>query len=705
MRSLRVAIDGPSGAGKTTVARGLAAELGLPHVETGAFYRAVTLAVLRAGVSPDDPEACAAVARSAHLERKDGRTLLDSEDVEDELRSQEITAAVSAVAAHPGVREALIPVQRAAAADGGVVEGRDIGTVVLPDADLKIYLTASPAERARRRAVEQAGAPTEEVAADLARRDTQDASRAVAPLARAEDAREVDTTDRAAEEVVSSLAALARTVAGHGAERREQERQPEDGGANACGQTGAATNERPAPREQAARPADTRRPARSRAVATHRALPRVAVVGRPNVGKSTLVNRFIGRREAIVDEQPGVTRDRTEYPVGWRGRRMVVVDTGGYRRAADGVDARVVEQTERAAASADLVVFVVDARVGPQPDDEAYAQALRRAERPVLLAVNKVDGPAHEPDAYAFYSLGLGDPHPISAAHGRGIGDLLDAVVAALPAACPAEAGEASEEQVPRVAVVGRPNVGKSLLFNRLLGEERSIVDPVPHTTRDAVDTLVEVDGQPWWFVDTAGLRRRYRHGSDPEIYSVDRTRRALNRAGLVLFVVDASEPLAGQDQRLAAAVRDAGCGVVLVCNKWDRIDDERRRWFEAELDRLLYFTTWAPRINTSAVTGRGLELIMPWLARVWDAYRRRVPTAELNAWLAEATAGAPPPATGDRPVRIRYITQAATAPPTFVLFSNGPVPDPYRRYLERQLRRLYDFVGTPLVFVARPRA
>jgi GTPase len=700
-----IAIDGPSGSGKSTLARGLAAELGVPHIDTGALYRAATLAALRAGVDLDDEDACAAVIERVEIERRDGTTYLDGDDVEREIRGQEVTDAVSRVSAHPAVREAMVPKQRAAATGtGGVVEGRDIGTVVLPDADVKIWLVASVDERARRRAADLGTGDVGRVARDLERRDEADSTREVSPLERADDAWEIDTTGMGPSETVEAVAALVRAL-------WTDESEGTDGPVDVPGESGGpgAAGDGTGPGEDTAAAGivdvgdapPSPSAAVSEAVVARRALPRVAVVGRPNVGKSTLVNRIIGRRTAIVQERPGVTRDRTEHLAQWQGRPFLIVDTGGWEHTAEGMSARIVEQAERAIAEADLVVFVVDVTVGALEDDDLYARLLRRAERPVLLAANKVDSPKQEPAVHELYSLGLGDPHAVSAAHGRGVGDLLDEVLDALPEDAAEEAPDGSA--IPRVAVVGRPNVGKSSLYNRLVGEERSIVDEVPHTTRDAVDTLVDLGGEPWIFVDTAGLRRRYRHGEETELYSVDRTRRAVETAHLVLFVIDASEPIGEQEQRLARMVRDNGCGVVLVLNKWDEVDEQRRADLERELDRLLHFLRWAPRVNASALTGRGVGRIVPHLREVWDSYRIRVPTAELNAWLRDVTDRVPPPSgRGNRPIRIRYATQVRTAPPTFLLFANGTVEPTYKRYLERELRARWGFVGSPLLIEDR---
>jgi GTPase len=667
-----VAIDGPAGSGKSTVAGRVAAALDVPHVDTGALYRAATLACLRAEVDLDDGASCTSVVVNRRIDRDDvaGRTFLDGEDVEEEIRGPEVTAAVSAVSAHHGVRSALLAPQRRAVARGGVVEGRDIGTVVLPDADVKVFLTASVQERARRRGAQVGRDDLDVLTTELAARDLADGTRELAPLLRADDAWELVTDGLDVDEVVGLIVArVAEVTAGL---------EPEE-----------------------AVEAPTVDPLTAR-----RALPRIAVVGRPNVGKSTLVNRILGRRVTIVEEKPGVTRDRTEHRAEWIGRPFLVVDTGGWEHQAEGMSARIVEQAEAAIASADAVLFVVDVTVGALEDDERYARLLRRSGVPTLLVANKVDADRQEALVHELWNLGLDEPRPVSARHGRGVGDLLDAVVELLPP--PPEdlaAALADEEAVPRVALVGKPNVGKSSLFNRLLGEERSIVDDVPHTTRDAVDTMIEDRGEPWVFVDTAGMRRRYRTGEDTELFSVDRTRAAIEQADLVLFVLDASEPLGEQDQRLAALLRDAGRGVILVCNKWDLVDDQRREDLEKELDRLLGFARWAPRINISATSGRGLRRVMPQLRAVWNNYRRRVPTRELNRLLADAVAHQAPPRRGQKQLKLRYATQAEVRPPRFVLFTNGTLPPGYKRYLERELREAHDFTGVPLLLDDRPPA
>jgi GTP-binding protein len=429
--------------------------------------------------------------------------------------------------------------------------------------------------------------------------------------------------------------------------------------------------------------------------------PVIAVVGRPNVGKSTLVNRLLGRRAAVVEGTPGVTRDRVAYDATWRGRGFVVVDTGGWERRASGLAERVAKQAELAAAAADAVLFVVDITTGATQPDAEVAQLLRRTGKPALLAANKVDDARAEADAAELWSLGLGEPHPVSALHGRGSGDLLDAILNVLPEA-PAEAEAMSD--IRRVALVGRPNVGKSSLLNRLAGAERALVDLVAGTTRDPVDADVQLGGEPWRFVDTAGLRRRVRTASGPEFYASRRTEHALAAAEVAIVLLDASEPIAEQDQRVVAAAVDAGRAVVLALNKWDLVDDDRRRWLDREIERDLARVSWAPRLNVSARTGRGTDRLPRGLRTALHGWETRVPTGRLNAWLSEVTAATPPPVRGGRQPRILFATQADVRPPRFVLFTTGFLEAGYRRFLERKLRETFGFAGSPIEIELRSR-
>jgi GTPase len=432
-------------------------------------------------------------------------------------------------------------------------------------------------------------------------------------------------------------------------------------------------------------------------------LPVVAVVGRPNVGKSTLVNRILGRREAVVEDVPGVTRDRVAYDAAWSGRRFTLVDTGGWDPDAEGMAARITAQAEIAAAAADVVVFVVDATVGATDADEAVVRVLRRAGKPVVLAANKVDSSSGEADAAALWNLGLGEPRAVSALHGRGSGDLLDAVLAALPDA-PAEMFGAAEGGPRRVALLGKPNVGKSSLLNRIAGADRVLVDPVAGTTIDPVDELVTLGGRTWRFVDTAGIRRRVGQASGAEYFASLRTAAALDRCEVAVVLIDASEPLSEQDLRIVSMVVDAGRALVLAFNKWDLLDEDRRLTLEREVDRQLARVAWALRVNVSARTGRHAERLVPAIDSALAGWETRVPTARLKAFLGQLVAGHPHPLRGGRQPRILFATQAGTRPPRFVLFTTGFLEPSYRRFLERRLREEFGFTGTPIEVSMRIR-
>jgi GTP-binding protein len=431
-------------------------------------------------------------------------------------------------------------------------------------------------------------------------------------------------------------------------------------------------------------------------------LPILAIVGRPNVGKSTLVNRVLGRREAVVEDVPGVTRDRVTYEANWNGRRFTVVDTGGWEPDAEGLAARVAAQAEVAVAAADAVLLVVDATVGITDTDAAVVRVLRRSGKPVVLAANKVDDPRTEADAAALWNLGLGEPYVVSALHGRGSGDLLDAVLAALPEAPPDSFDVESGPR--RVALLGRPNVGKSSLLNKLTGTERAVVDSVAGTTVDPVDELVELGGRTWRFVDTAGIRRRAHEASGHEYYAVLRTQAALEKAEVAIVLLDASEPLTEQDIRILSLVVDAGRALVLAMNKWDLVDEDRRISLERELDRELVRLPWVSRVNISARTGRHVDRLVPALEEALSGWERRIPTGRLNALLGEVVAETPPPVRSGKQPRILFATQAGVGPPRFVLFASGFLEASYRRFLERRLRESEDFTGTPIEISVRVR-
>jgi GTP-binding protein len=432
----------------------------------------------------------------------------------------------------------------------------------------------------------------------------------------------------------------------------------------------------------------------------------VVIVGRPNVGKSTLFNRFVGEQAAIVEDHPGVTRDRHTREVEWCGYHFNVVDTGGWMPGGSALDSKVSRQVEAAARTADIVLFVVDATVGLNDDDESIAAWLRATGRPILLVANKVDGPNAETDLWQFLSLGLGDAVPVSAIHGRKSGDLLDVIVDQLEieADDPSAAGtfvRNPETKEPRVAIVGRPNVGKSTLFNRLVGEERSIVHDMAGTTRDAVDTRVETSDGPVIFVDTAGMRRRSKVEAGTEYYSIIRALRAVDESDIALLVIDATEGVTSQDQRLAERIDASGCPIVLVLNKWEMLDSERREQVEIELRRRLYFIGDSPIVRLSALTGKNVHRLQPLLTEAITNYHKRVPTRDVNRVLAAAQQHQP----AGQGARVLYALQGAVDPPTFTLFVNRELPQTYLRYLERSIREAFEFGSTPIKLRVRTRS
>jgi GTP-binding protein len=431
-------------------------------------------------------------------------------------------------------------------------------------------------------------------------------------------------------------------------------------------------------------------------------LPVLAVVGRPNVGKSTLVNRVLGRREAVVQDVPGVTRDRVMYETSWAGKDFMIVDTGGWEIGAMGIGARVAEQAEIAVELADAVLFVVDANVGPTDTDEAVVRMLRRAGKPVVLAANKVDDARGEIEAASLWSLGLGEPYAVSALHGRGSGDLLDACLAALPPV--SLVGSPDEPGVRRVALVGRPNVGKSSLLNALAGTDRAVVDSVAGTTRDPVDEVVGIGERRWRLVDTAGLRRKVHFSQGADFYATLRTQAALEKAEVGVVLLDASEPLTEQDVRVIQSVVEAGRALVLAYNKWDLMDEERRRYLEREYETDLVQIQWAPRVNLSALTKRHVQRLAPALDVALAGWETRIPTSRLNGMLAEIVAAHPHPVRGGKQPRILFGTQASTRPPRFVLFTSGFLEAGYRRFIERRLRETFGFEGTPIEISVRAR-
>ncbi|MDZ8202712.1 ribosome biogenesis GTPase Der [Microbacterium sp. SSW1-59] len=438
------------------------------------------------------------------------------------------------------------------------------------------------------------------------------------------------------------------------------------------------------------------------------ALPVVAIVGRPNVGKSALVNRILGRREAVVEDTPGVTRDRVTYKAEWLDRRFSLVDTGGWEPDARGIDASVAAQAEVAIDLSDVVLFVVDAMVGATSTDEHVVRLLRKNGKPVFLVANKIDDARQEPEAAALWNLGLGEPHPVSAIHGRGVADLLDEIMKVLPKVSAVASAEIGGPR--RVAILGRPNVGKSSLLNKAAGEERVVVNELAGTTRDPVDEIVELGGKMWRLVDTAGIRRRVHLSQGADFYASLRTSAALEKAEVAVVVIDVTQPISVQDLNIIDLVLESGRALVIAYNKWDRLNDDdmdgqdRRRFLEREIERDLAHVAWAPRVNISAKTGRHLDKLVPALETALASWDQRIPTGKFNAFLSELVAEHPHPLRGGKQPRILFGTQAASRPPTFVLFTTGFLDPGYRRFIQRRLREIYGFEGSPIILNMRIR-
>lgn len=432
------------------------------------------------------------------------------------------------------------------------------------------------------------------------------------------------------------------------------------------------------------------------------ALPVLAIVGRPNVGKSALVNRILGRREAVVEDKPGVTRDRVSYKAEWNGRKFTLVDTGGWEPDAKGIDKSVAMQAEIAIELADAVIFVVDALVGATSSDERVVPMLRKSGKPVILVANKIDDMKQEPEAAALWSLGLGEPYPVSAVHGRGVADLLDAAMKVLP-----EVSAVAQQEFGgprRVAIIGRPNVGKSSLLNKAVGAERAVVNDLAGTTRDPIDEQVELGGRIWRFVDTAGIRRRVHLQQGADFYASLRTAAALERAEVAVVLFDVTQKISEADIRIVDMALESGRALVLAFNKWDELDDERRKYLEREIEQDLAHVDWAPRVNISAKTGRHLEKLVPALEVALDGWDTRVATGKFNAFLQELTMENPHPVRGGKQPRILYGSQVSSRPPKFVLFTTGFLDPGYRRFIQRRLRETYGFEGSPIEVAMRIR-
>jgi GTP-binding protein len=708
-----IAIDGPSGSGKSSVAKALAKRLGFAYLDTGSQYRAATLWVEAQDGDFDDPDIVSELVADMPMEtgvNPDSPSIhVAGIDVTSDIRSEHVSKIVSKVATNLDVRAELKRRQQAiitAVADewpGIVVEGRDITTVVAPDADVRIILTASPGVRLARRAVEVHGsdddAAIEATRDQVLRRDDDDAT--VSEFLSAADGVEtLDSSNMTLDQTVDAVYDIVKALAPQAVEdegTQDLEFDDESGRERALR---VGLDEYELDDEDQALLSDDWFDDDDEP--EELALPVLAVVGRPNVGKSTLVNRILGRREAVVEDKPGVTRDRVTYQGQWAGRDFSLVDTGGWEVDVAGIESKVAEQAEVAILLADAVIFVVDATVGPTATDERVVKLLRKSGKPVILAANKVDGPKAEADAAALWSLGLGEPHPISALHGRGTGDLLDAAMAVLPTET--KVGVARPAGPRRIALVGRPNVGKSSLLNKLAGSNRVVVDEVAGTTRDPVDELVEIKGIPYWFVDTAGIRRRVHQTSGADFYASLRTAAAIEKAELGLVLLDASLELTEQDIRVIQQVVDSGRALVVVMNKWDLMDDDRRFYLERELERELERITWARRVNVSAKTGWHVDKLARAIEEALESWDMRIPTGKLNSFLGELVAEHPHPVRGGKQPRILFATQASARPPRFVIFASGFLDPQYRRFIERRLRETFGFEGSPIEIGVRVR-
>lgn len=695
---IRVAIDGPAGVGKSSTSKALARHFGFAYLNTGAMYRACAWWCMRQGIDLDAErideqlvtETVGEFFTEGHfdisVDPADSKVLADGEDISDAIRASEVSSHVSKVSNIIPVRHVLIAAQRAyiareAAEDsfsggaGVVAEGRDITTVVAPDAEVRVLLTAREEVRqARRTGQASKGVGGEDVAA----RDRAD-SKVTSFLEAADGVMTVDNSDMDFDE---TMAVLVRMV-----EDAIEEQEYERYAANLTGYEldegdealidGSAFDDR----------SDTYTP---------KAVGVLAIVGRPNVGKSTLVNRVLGRRAAVVEDTPGVTRDRVSYDAEWAGTDFKLVDTGGWEADVEGIDSAIASQAQIAVQLADAVVLVVDGQVGMTATDERIVRMLRASGKPVTLAVNKVDDRESEYMAAEFWKLGLGEPYPISAMHGRGVGDLLDAALDNLKKA-EKTSGFLTPAHLRRVALVGRPNVGKSSLLNQLAHEQRAVVHDMAGTTRDPVDEIVNVDGEDWLFIDTAGIKRRLHKVSGADYYSSLRTQAAIERAELALVLFDASQPISDQDLKVMSQAVDAGRAIVLVFNKWDAMDefDKQRleRLWITEFDRV----TWAQRVNLSAKTGWHTNRLASAMRKALESWDQRVPTGKLNAFLGRVQAAHPHPLRGGKQPRILFATQASNRPPRFVIFATGFLEHGYRRYLERSLREEFGFEGTPI--------
>ena len=695
---IRVAIDGPAGVGKSSTSKALAKYFGFAYLETGAMYRACAWWCLKQGIDLDAEQIDERVVTETVGEFFTGdhfdisvdpdkpAVSADGEDISEAIRSSEVSTHVSKVSNIIPVRNVLIAAQRAYIAreesadsfSGGlgvVAEGRDITTVVAPDAEVRVLLTAREEVRqARRSGQSTAGVGAEDVAA----RDRMD-SKVTSFMTAADGVTTVDNSDMDFEHTLDVLIDMVENAI----EEQEYERYAanlEDYELDEGDEALISNTNRD----------DSSDNGKGKSVGV------LAIVGRPNVGKSSLVNRILGHRVAVVEDTPGVTRDRVSYDAEWAGTDFKLVDTGGWEVDVEGIDSAIASQAEVAVNLADAVVLVVDGQVGLTNTEERIVKMLRASGKPVTLAVNKIDDRESEYLAAEFWKLGLGEPYAVSAMHGRGVGELLDAAIDSLKKA-EKTSGYLTPSHLRRVALVGRPNVGKSSLLNQLANEERTVVNDLAGTTRDPVDEIVSMDGEDWLFIDTAGIKRRQHKLKGAEYYSSLRTQAAIERCELALVLFDASVPISDQDLKVMSSAVDAGRAIVLVFNKWDAMDefDKQRleRLWATEFDRV----TWAQRVNISAKTGWHTNRLTRAMREALQSWDTRVPTGKLNAFLGQLQAAHPHPLRGGKQPRILFATQASTRPPRFVIFATGFLEHGYRRFIERSLREEFGFEGSPI--------
>ena len=695
---IRVAIDGPAGVGKSSTSKALAKYFGFAYLDTGAMYRACAWWCLKQGIDLDAEQIDERVVTETVGEFFTGdhfdisvdpdkpAVSADGEDISEAIRSSEVSTHVSKVSNIIPVRNVLIAAQRAYIAreesadsfSGGlgvVAEGRDITTVVAPDAEVRVLLTAREEVRqARRSGQSTAGVGAEDVAA----RDRMD-SKVTNFMTAADGVTTVDNSDMDFEHTLDVLIDMVENAI----EEQEYERYAanlEDYELDEGDEALISNTNRD----------DSSDNGKGKSVGV------LAIVGRPNVGKSSLVNRILGHRVAVVEDTPGVTRDRVSYDAEWAGTDFKLVDTGGWEVDVEGIDSAIASQAEVAVNLADAVVLVVDGQVGLTNTEERIVKMLRASGKPVTLAVNKIDDRESEYLAAEFWKLGLGEPYAVSAMHGRGVGELLDAAIDSLKKA-EKTSGYLTPSHLRRVALVGRPNVGKSSLLNQLANEERTVVNDLAGTTRDPVDEIVSMDGEDWLFIDTAGIKRRQHKLKGAEYYSSLRTQAAIERCELALVLFDASVPISDQDLKVMSSAVDAGRAIVLVFNKWDAMDefDKQRleRLWATEFDRV----TWAQRVNISAKTGWHTNRLTRAMREALQSWDTRVPTGKLNAFLGQLQAAHPHPMRGGKQPRILFATQASTRPPRFVIFATGFLEHGYRRFIERSLREEFGFEGSPI--------